>query len=1134
MAAFLRIWVFGFLFLFSFPLSAQVVDTAAVVRAMDSLIYAIDAQIQKNDYQTAQRLCNEATQLAVKTWGPRCEYEAKSMFQEARLLKAMEQLDASGRIYLAASEILLAKYGASSNEYLSVINNLSGLYRQMGRFLEAEGLMNQIMDACKSNPAIKESLCLKAEFNLATVYRELARYTESIAILRSLLENPVFINDSELYRNALSTLASNYSILGNHELSDSLYQAALYRLASTSDRESIDYVRVLTNLVNLYGNRGDFNRAIDTAFVALKIQKKIFGDNHPMYARTLSNTAKIFSDIGNYIQAEALQKKALDIREARLGKDHPDYVSSLQNLGAVYTNLGREGEAEALYFQALELQSRKFDENHPVVANTKGNLGILYAQLGSYEKAERYIQESLDGMRKSLGITHSEYARTLNNLALLSSKMGEEEKAVSNIMQCIRIDEATLGFDHLSTIGRYISLAGMLCDTEINRADSLAQALKVKMINLGLEETEEYLRLLACMARIQARRREYEDAAKSYVSLLTRSRARFGDDYPGNAEYAIQAARCYLASGNPDLALPYLTVTQKLNRQRIERSLLFMSEKELMNYINTLNDFFNLMARVRYATNFATEQLDTLLLDNLILIKEIALQSSIKLKQAVQADSRLQRLADTGRILQAQLNLAYQKHNISPEQIRALEWQADSIQKIQIRIASASNTDLFTSGKLNIGEALSAGEVAVEFAHFHWPRPKEQTLDSVLYYALVQFPARTPPHFIPLFEEKQLQTLLEKTGDQAQATTNLYAATRSGDLLGQAPSYGTELYNLIWKPIDSLLNSPSVGGGRGEAIKKVYYSPSGLLHRVAFAALPIDGKKVLADRYELHQLGSTRSLVVKTPEPLAQDYTAAIFGGVQYDRSGMQTDSTAPEITDNRLWTLIERPRSGVEDGFDYLPGTAKEAQILEKTLAQNRIITRSHTGAQATEEALKALGLDTVKSPDILHIATHGFFFPDPEKRKEQRFGEENAFKWNENPLFRSGLALSGANTTWSGQPSPGNIEDGIATAYEISHLNLSNTKLVVLSACETGLGDIKGSEGVYGLQRAFKMAGADFLLVSLWQVPDKETVEFMDFFYGAWLKGKTIHEAFAKAQKKMRKKHKEVYKWGAWVLVE
>lgn len=1134
MAVFSRVWVFACIFLIPFSIRAQAVDTAAVARVVDSLIDAFDARIQKNDYPMAQRLCNEARQLAVKTWGPRSEYEANAMFQEARLLKELGQLDASVQVYLSAGEILFAKYGATSNEYLSVINNLSGLYKQMGRFIEAEGLINKILDACKSSPTIKESFCLKAEVNLATIYRELARYPESIAMLRSLLENPISKADNALYRHALSALASNYAITGKFEQSDSLYQSALTRYAATSGRESVDYVRVLSNLVNLYGDRGDFNRAIDTAMVAMDIQKKIFGDNHPMYALTLSNTANIFAEIGNYIQAEALQKKALEIREARLGKDHPDYATSLQNLGGVYSNLGREGEAEAMYFQALELQSRKFGENHPTVANTKGNLGILYARLGSYDKAERYMQSSLDGIRKSLGTTNSEYARMLNSLAQLYSDKGEDKKAVSNIMQCIRINMAALGSDHLSTIGLYISLANLLCETEINRADSLAQALKVKMIGLGLEETKEYPRLLASMARIQSRRGEHNDAGKIYASLLSESRARFGDDYPENVEYAMQAARCYLALGNPDSALPYLIFTQKLNRRRIEQSLLFMSENELMSYIDMLNDCFNLMARVRYTTNIAGAQLDTFLLDNLVFVKEIALRSGIKLKKEVQADSRLKYLADASRMLQAQINTVYQNRNVSREHIKALEWQADSIQKMQIRAISASNAGWFVSNNLKPGDALHAGEVAVEFAHFRWSGNKGTTSDSVLYFALVQFPASTTPYFVPLFEENKLIALLEKSSDDAGQSSNLYAAIRSGELLGAAPSYGTALYNLIWRPIDSLLNSPSVGRGRGEAIKTVYYSPSGLLHRVAFAALPVGDKKVLSDLYELHQLGSMCSLVVKTPEPVAANYTAALFGGVKYDRSEGRTDSTAPEITDNRLWTLIENPRAAGVEGFDYLPGTAQEIRKLEKLLTQNKVSVQKNTGNQATEETLKALGRDTVKSPDILHIATHGFFFPDPEKHKEQHFGEENAFKWNENPLFRSGLAMAGANAAWTGQPTAGNIEDGIATAYEISHLNLSNTKLVVLSACKSGLGDIKGSEGVYGLQRAFKMAGVDYLLVSLWLVPDKETVEFMDIFYQSWLGGKTIHEAFAKAQKKMRNKYKEVYKWGAWVLVE
>jgi CHAT domain-containing protein len=391
------------------------------------------------------------------------------------------------------------------------------------------------------------------------------------------------------------------------------------------------------------------------------------------------------------------------------------------------------------------------------------------------------------------------------------------------------------------------------------------------------------------------------------------------------------------------------------------------------------------------------------------------------------------------------------------------------------------------------------------------------------YAALLLLPGKASVRFIPLFEENRLAALLDRQTGDANTAEAIY--TRSGNLLDEKPHYGADLYNLIWGPLDSPLHG----------VKAIYFAPSGLLHRVSFSALPVNEKKVLSDKYELHQLGSTRSLVVPPPEPKAQNYTAAVFGGVQYDRNNsIVFDSTAPDIIDNRLWTYIDRRRAASDEGFKYLPGTAQEAARLTRALQAQQVTVQTFTGIQASEEMLKSLSHDTVKSPDILHIATHGFFFPDPEKRKEQHFGEENAFKWNENPLFRSGLALFGANAVWSGQNTPGNVEDGIATAYEISHLNLSNTKLVVLSACESGLGDIKGSEGVFGLQRAFKMAGTDYLLVSLWQVPDKETVEFMDLFYKSWLSGKTIHEAFAKAQKKMRKKYKEVYKWGAWVLVE
>ena len=170
------------------------------------------------------------------------------------------------------------------------------------------------------------------------------------------------------------------------------------------------------------------------------------------------------------------------------------------------------------------------------------------------------------------------------------------------------------------------------------------------------------------------------------------------------------------------------------------------------------------------------------------------------------------------------------------------------------------------------------------------------------------------------------------------------------------------------------------------------------------------------------------------------------------------------------------------------------------------------------------------------MHIATHGFFFADPKEKKtniQQEFGNGDVFRKSDNPLFRSGLLMAGANAAWQGKPIEG-VEDGILTAYEVSNLYLPNTKLAVLSACETGLGDIEGNEGVYGLQRAFKIAGIQNLVMSLWKVTDKETSEFMQQFYKGMFSGQSISDAFYSAQTTMKTKYRnEPVKWVAWILV-
>jgi CHAT domain-containing protein len=248
----------------------------------------------------------------------------------------------------------------------------------------------------------------------------------------------------------------------------------------------------------------------------------------------------------------------------------------------------------------------------------------------------------------------------------------------------------------------------------------------------------------------------------------------------------------------------------------------------------------------------------------------------------------------------------------------------------------------------------------------------------------------------------------------------------------------------------------------------------------------------------------------------------------------------AREINTDNLARSIYRSDSTIRSfNLLYLPGTMEEAQEIEKECQVKGMDVKLYTGNQATEEQFKQLG--EKKSPSIIHIATHGFYFPEEkQKDREDRMGfrqpgKENQFVYSIDPLIRSGLAMTGANHAWKGERIPRGVEDGILTAREVSQLNLFNTELVVLSACQTGLGDVKGSEGVYGLQRAFKMAGARYLLLSLWKVPDETTSEFMVDFYGHLSKGMTIRESYRKTQLEMSIKYPyDPFKWAAFILVE
>ena len=344
-------------------------------------------------------------------------------------------------------------------------------------------------------------------------------------------------------------------------------------------------------------------------------------------------------------------------------------------------------------------------------------------------------------------------------------------------------------------------------------------------------------------------------------------------------------------------------------------------------------------------------------------------------------------------------------------------------------------------------------------------------------------------------------------------------------LLNKQPQFDFDTYyKLVWQPMEAYLKD----------IKTIYYSPVGELNNLPFHAFKTENDEYLMDHYTLHQLTSTRYLAMglkqKEKEPIPISIT--MVGGVNYDFLPNTNFEFANNSKKNKL------SRSGPDaKKHEYLEGTKKEVENINTTLKSLKWSTIVFENNDATEENI--MKLEGKEAKGILHISTHGYAFPEFNFNDStiDKNSLRYSYRYSQNPMVRSGLILTGGNWAWMGSDTltkMGAEQNGILTALEVSQLNLRKTKLVVLSACETGLGKIEGSEGTFGLKRAFKLAGVEDIIVSLWKVPDDQTMELMTLFYNDLAKTLNPVISFAKAQKDMRNKYPYKPKlWAGFVLV-
>ncbi|MFN0173425.1 MAG: tetratricopeptide repeat protein [Saprospiraceae bacterium] len=1084
---------------------AQNADST-VIKQVDSLIQVSRALTDKRDFNKALEVNAEAEKIALEKMGRESAVFGSCCFNRGRVNYFKRDYTEAEKWYIEAKDIREKALGKVYPDYANSLNNLGILYKDMGKYEKAEPLYLEIKAIRekvlgKEHPDYTRSLN-----NLAFLYKEMGKYEkaepfylESLAIFEKVLgkEHPD-------YANSLNNLGILYKDMGNYVKAEPLYLQAIAIKEKVLGKEHASYAWSLNALANLNLALGNYEKAEPLYLEAKAIRGKILGREHPDYATSLNNVAALYSYMSNYEKAEILFLEAKAIRSKVLGREHPEYASSLNNLANLYTLMGNYEKAEPLYLESKAIREKVLGKQHPDYASSLSHLATIYSYMGNYEKAEPIFLEAKAIREKVLGKEHPEYASSLHNLAVLYYSMGQYEKAEPLCLEAKDIQEKVLGKEH-----------------------------------------PVYAKSLNNLANLYKHMGNYKKAEPLYLETKAIQEKVLGKEHQAYPKNLNSLAHLYWTTKKFDAAKPYLLEAREIDKSLLLKAFRHLSERELTSYINNFTAEQNLLfSFTQTQTELSADCYNNTLFHKGFLLNAVSQVSHLALSDSVTTEKYYQLKAYNRR-----LAALYVKPIAERKGVSELEEKANTLEKELTSTVAGFGQAIKQVNWQEVQAALWPGESAIEFVDYKFSNPK--TTDSVMYAALLVRPGDASPLFIPLFEEKQLNALLHTTEERrADYVSRLYTLPDRG--IEPVEKTRETLYKLIWKPLEKELKGATV----------VYFSNSGLLHRLNLTAIPIRLDSVLGDRYQLVELGSTRSLAVGTkagqlvvPNQLkTSTKNALLFGGIQYD-----LDSTALVNSIASIDSVSVASRG--ELNFFYtdstlrvgtwgsLPFTDREVGNLERILKTAGIPTQTRRGYNATEEAFKTIGAGSNPSPRILHIATHGFFFPEPQTSegfKTLPTLNEPVFKISEHPMIRSGLLLAGANHAWkTGKPLKPGMEDGILTAYEISQMNLSNTELVVLSACETGLGDIQGNEGVYGLQRAFKIAGAKYLIMSLWQVPDKQTSLLMTTFYKKWLPsdaealaGKeqkmTIPEAFRAAQKELRDAGLDPYQWAGFVLVE
>jgi CHAT domain-containing protein/Tfp pilus assembly protein PilF len=928
-----------------------------------------------------------------------------------------------------------------------------------------------------------------------TLYGQ-GKYTEAVPIAQTALRvaEATFGPQHPDVATALNNLAGLYHDQGKYAEAEPLFRRALAIDEKVRGPEHPAVATSLNNLAALYHDQGKYAEAEPLYRRALVIEEKVRGPEHPDVATSLNNLAEVYHDQGKYAEAEPLYRRALAIWEKTLGPEHPDVAASLNNLAGLYHDQGKYAEAEPLYRRALAIREKVLGPEHPAVAPSLNNLAGLYRAQGKYAEAEPLYRRALAIWEKTLGPEHPNVATSLNNLAVLYQAQGKYAEAEPLHQRALAIEEKVRGPEHPAVATSLNNLAGLY--------------------------------------RAQGKYAEAEPLYRRALAIWEKS---LGPNHAATGSALENLGISYYARGRPNEATPFFARAQENLASQFEQHFTYMSEKERLGFLDTVSHRFPIFFSFCLTYREQNPQLVGKMYDVALWRKGFIAQSVAAVRAQIEASGDNEALALLSQLTAKKTQLARlltsepKDREQWKRQVAELEQAANEQERELVRrsAALAEQKALARVGWRDVQRTLKPGEAAVELVRFDFFDGKEWT-DKTYYVALIVTPETTEgPALVVLGEAKDLEGA--PLGAYRRGVALAPEVTGRGEKQEAAPQAApASFYDAFWKPLEPVLSG----------VKHIYLSLDGVLNQVSLGVVPDPDGRLLIERYELRVVNSTKDLL-RQRRPSATK-AAVLIGNPAFDleeatqraavRSFQKGESP---VAASQVGVVRGSPSRELRGGpLKRLPATQKELEEINGLLRKQQWGVEIYSDQQALEESIKR-----VRKPRVLHIATHGFFQPDQKRtytdlRSERPSGLED-------PMLRSGLFFAGANRTLAGQPAAPDLEDGILTAYEVTGLNLQGTELVVLSACETGLGQVAAGEGVFGLRRALQVAGAEAVLMSMWSVPDRETQELMTGFYAKWLGGKEKHAALREAQLELREAVRArygedlPYYWGAFVLV-